>query len=128
MIEHRTANVFLDAEGIVWFRYKNGADITIEDSYDYLKIINEIADGKKRYFILDTRGALVQTTQEHRAFMGQNPEALKWRIADAILVDVLPNRILSDFYKKKYSQSHPIKIFKSEEEAKQWFKIIKLGQ
>ena len=127
MIEHRTANVFLDAEGIVWFKYKNGAYITIEDSYDYLKIMNEIADGKKRFFILDTRGAFVQTTQEHRAFMGQNPESLIWRIADAIIVDVLPNKILSDFYKKRYSQNHPIKIFKNEEEAKLWFKTIELG-
>ena len=127
MIEHRTANVFLDSDGNVWFKYKNGADITIEDSYDYLKIINEIADGKKRFFILDTRGVLVQTSPEHREFMGRNPEVLLWRIADAILVDVLPNRILSDFYKKKYSQNHPIQVFKSEEEAKQWFKTIEIG-
>ena len=127
MIEHRTAKIFLDAEGIVWFRYKDEADITIEDSYDYVKIINEIVDGKKRFFILDARGAFVQTTEEHRTFMGQNPEALKWRIADAILVDVLPNRILSNFYKNKYSQNHPIKIFKDEESAKEWFKTIKFG-
>lgn len=122
MIEHRTANIFMDAEGIVWFKFKNGAEITIEDSYDYINIINEIVDGKKRLFILDTRGVLVQTTNEHRAFMGQNSEALKWRIADAILVDVLPNRILANFYKNKFSDTHPIKIFKLEADAKLWLK------
>ena len=124
MFEHRTANIFIDSEEVVWFKYKDGIEITIEDSKEYVKIINAICAGKRRCFILDTRGVLIQPSNEHRAFMVQNKDALKWRIADAILVDNLPNSILSYSYKNNFSNLHPIKIFKDEEEAKHWLKQI----
>ena len=97
MIEHKTANIFLTDRGFVWFKYKNDSYITLEDSHEYIKIINEICGGVKRCFILDSRGVFVTSSPEHRQFMGANPEALKWRKADAILIDQLPNRILSNY-------------------------------
>ena len=38
MLDHRTANIFIDFEGIVWFKYKDGIEITIKDSKDYVKL------------------------------------------------------------------------------------------
>lgn len=47
------------------------------------------------------------------------------RLAEAIVVDNLPNRIMARFY-FKLVQANPTKIFKTEEEAKTWLlKYIK---
>ncbi len=124
MINHRTAHIFLDADEHVWFKFKEDIEIGIQDSYDYVEIINQLCGGIKRYFILDSRNVFVNSTQHHREFMACNPEALRWRKADALLCNLLPNRMLARHYKNTFCTKHPINIFNTESEAKKWFRTL----
>lgn len=120
IIERDIATFELHENGIIWVRYRDNSFLTIDDCEGILSVIEELSAGTKRGFILDSRGVFVSTTPEYREFMGSDPRALRWRKADAILVDFLPNRILSNAYRVNYVELHPIELFDKEEDAFAW--------
>lgn len=122
MVDHSTAKIYLDENGIIRFEFKKNAIVELEHAYEYVDIINQLAAGEKRPFILDTRNTFATVTSENRQFMGNNPEALKWRLADALLVDAIHTRILANFYMRIDTPNHPVKLFNDEKKAINWLK------
>ena len=126
MIKHSTANFYIDNQGIVRIKVDKHAILGIEEAYEYTNIIEKICDGKKRTFLIDTRGTYSTASSEHRRFMGSNSRALKWRKADAVLVDSLPLRLLAKFYMLFDARKHPVKIFTDEKDALKWLALFNM--
>ena len=93
-----------------------------DHAYEYIDIIEELCKGEKRCFILDTRNTRASVSQENRWVMGNDQRALRWRKADAMLVDSLHIRMIANFYMKFDTPTLPVKLFGTEEEAKEWLK------
>ncbi|MGB1318583.1 MAG: hypothetical protein ACPG5W_10265 [Flavobacteriales bacterium] len=96
------------------------ADLNKECAYEYIDIFEQICKGEKRGFILDTRGSRASTSQEFRTIIGNDPRAVKWRKADAMILNSLHKRMVGSFYMKFDTPSLPVKLFGTEEEAKTW--------
>ena len=120
MIKHSTADIYIDERGIVWFKFKENAEITLEHGYEYVEIIDKLCAGIPRPFILDTRKTFAAVSPENRKFMGHDQNALKWRKADALLIDSLATRLLGNFYMKLDTPEHPVKLFTNEKDAIEW--------
>ena len=120
MVKHSTADIYIDENGIVWFKFKKYAEVTLEHGFEYVEIIEKLCAGIPRTFILDTRNTLATVSSENRKFMGSDKNVLKWRKADAILVDSLVVRTLANYYMKVDNRGHPIKLFSDEKDAIEW--------
>ncbi|MDZ4752603.1 MAG: hypothetical protein SGI87_13380 [Flavobacteriales bacterium] len=125
-IEHSTAIISLRDDGIIRFQFHKNAVVDINAAFDYVKIIRELSHGIPRAFLLDTRDTFSNHTSEARQYMGRNAEALEFRIADAILVNSLPLRIVGNFYMKFDTPLHPVQIFKQEADAITWLESVQL--
>ena len=120
MVRHSTADIYMDENGIVWFKFKKNAKITLEHGYEYVEIIEKLCAGIPRTFILDTRNTSATVSSENRKFMGSDKNALKWRKADAILVNSLIVRTLANYYIKVDTRAHHVKLFTDEKDAIEW--------
>lgn len=120
LIQHETADIFRDQRGLIWFKFNVKATVDILDAHEYVPIIEQLAQNQKRGFVLDARGGFATFSQASRNYMGKTPEALKWRKADAVLVDNLGLRLVGNFYMKFDTPNHPVKLFKSEIAALEW--------
>jgi hypothetical protein len=122
MVSHATADIFLKDDGFVWVKFKEKAELTEEVAYEFIKIFDEVCGNQKRGFILETRGSRATTTKEFRKVIGNHPDALKWRKADAILLNSLHKRLVGNFYMKFETPNLPVGLFGTEEAAKGWLK------
>lgn len=119
-IDHSAAFIYINDKGIVWFKFKNNAEITLEVAREFAGIMEEICDGEARRFVFDTRDSYGAAMMESRKYLAHDEHAIRWRKADAILVNSLHNRILANFYLKIASNKRPARVFGSEKAALKW--------
>lgn len=118
----KTATLRIDASGILRVRYHNDVDMTPEDAKRHINAVVKLCSGRKRPFLIDTRNTRGTYSQEAMRKLAKNPEIVRLRKAQAIIIDSLPNRLLANFYIKFHKPVNPIKIFEKENEALQWLK------
>lgn len=116
----KTATIFLDEYGILWVRYHKEVDMTAEDAILHIIAVTKLCADKKRPFLIDTRNAKGSYSLEAMRKLAKNPEIVKVRKAQAIIIDSLSNRLLANFYIKFHKPENPIKIFEKEHEAVKW--------
>lgn len=118
----KTATLRLDNSGILWVCYQKEVDMTPEDAKKHIEAVVKLSGGKKRPFLIDTRNARGSYSVEAMRTLAKNPEIVRVRKAQAIIIDSLPNRLLANFYIKFHKPENPIKIFEKEGEALKWLK------
>lgn len=118
----KTATLYVDESGILWVRYQKDVDMKPEDAKRHIEAVVQLCGGKKRPFLIDTRDARGTYSLEAMRKLAKDPEIVRIRKAQAIIIDSLPNRLLANFYVKFHKPANPIKIFEKENEALQWLK------
>ena len=120
IIEQRTFNVTITAEGFVHFKFKPDMFVELEDVLESYEIYKSLAEIKKRKVLI-----------EFSKFTSVSNEGLKFSatsdldsIAEAIVINTLPQRITARFYTKVNTKNHPVQYFSSKNEAINWLKNI----
>ncbi len=123
-VDHRTAVFSLDNDGYVWIKLKEHADIFEQDILEFSQILDDLCDQKKRMFFIDTRNTYANISPAARKLLATNLDIVKWRMADAILVNSLHMRLLANAYRKLDSPTVLIRVFSDVEKAKIWFREV----
>lgn len=101
---------------------KPNSDLTLECVMEGLALIREMVNGKPFYLIIVTENTATYE-KEAREYIDPDLEPLKK--AEAIVVNSLANRILGTFYARTRRKSHPIRLFPTEWEAREWIDSLR---
>ncbi len=98
----------------------------LEDMKSCFQEAMDFTEREKHYLVIDLRGLPVHSSPESRAYMADNPYNA-FRLADAIVLDSLPYKLIINFFVKFHSPSVPLRIFNTMEAADEWIRILKSG-
>lgn len=123
-VHTKTTEMSYDSRGFLVIRLlSTNESYDLEEAKLQHKTALNFTGGKPYLALIDTLGATVMPTKEAENYILNVTD----RIAEAIVIESLPYRILSKFYLKK-SKHNPTKIFKSKEEAIEWLLSFKQGE
>jgi hypothetical protein len=105
---------------IIKIRFKDGVDFVLEDAIIANQTMYDLAEGNPFLSLVDTinvRGQISKDAMEHFA---KDTLTKGIRVAEAIVVDSLHNRILANFYLKFTKSHNPVKVFNKMDKAIEW--------
>lgn len=105
---------------IVKIRFNEDADFKLEDAIEANQTMVNLAEGQSYLSLVDSINVRGQITTEALNHFANHPLTKGVRVAEAIVIDSLHNRILANFY-LKFSKSHnPVKVFSKMDPAIKW--------
>ncbi len=119
MIVTSTASFQLLPEGILLVKFlPNDIVIDEEEAKRHLEAANTIMFNKQALVLVDATESMHELTSEAKDFIANHPI----KIAEAILVKELHQRIIATFYLKlsRSLGNHPTKVFSDINDAKKW--------
>tara|TARA_B100002051_G_scaffold156087_1_gene147635 strand:+ start:36 stop:419 length:384 start_codon:yes stop_codon:yes gene_type:complete len=118
--EFYSAFMSYDEKNLITVRFKDGIDINKEEISLLVNWSLEVVENKPFYLLVDARDILSSMDHESRKFFAEHKEYNQLNIAQAIVVNNMPIRLIAMAYYKLYKHSNPIQVFKDIEEAKLW--------
>lgn len=125
MIAHSTGTFTLINDSTILFSIYEGVAIDLDEVKDYVKILRDLAQGERKYLIIDSTNKFPHSTPEARNFFGSDPQARAMRLADAIVVNSLALKMVANFYLRFDASDHRVKIFNSRDKAMAWIEELK---
>lgn len=122
-ISTHTAVFSLTPEGILKVVFlSNELPIDLEEAKRHVEAANKLTKSQKSLVLVDARQLMHELTEEAKKYISQSPN----KIAEAILVKKLHQRIVANFYFKVANTfgTHPKKVFTDETEAINWLLSI----
>jgi hypothetical protein len=116
------ANLSLE-EDVLIVKMKPNIDIGESELTELFNLSNELADFKKRFVIIDTRENFNSNADIRTLYSDDN--FIKYRYADAFIVNSLPMRLLVNFYISFNKPKIPTKMFNNPESAREWIYTLK---
>lgn len=110
---------------ILTVKLKNNIHLGEEELENLLKASIKFTEFKKYYAIIDTR-AMFSVCNEIRQFYSES-KSVKYRYADAFIIDSLAIRLLVNFYISFNKPIIPTKTFTTMEDAMAWVNELKLA-
>ena len=113
--------VWMDADGILYQDYPDGAEISIEDSLEELEIYQTTyCKDVKRPIVVDISN--IKTVSKESRDIYSSEEMGKTISAAALIVSNPVSRILGNLYMGISKTRMPVRMFARTEEAKNWLK------
>ncbi|MBI2279955.1 MAG: hypothetical protein HYU68_04600 [Bacteroidetes bacterium] len=119
-IDLEKAAITLYDNRIVKIRFKDGVDFQLNDAIIANQTMFNIAEGKPFLSLVDTIDVRGQMSNEAMKHFAKDPLTKGVRVAEAIVVDSLHNRILANFYIKFVKSHNPVKVFNNMDKAIAW--------
>jgi hypothetical protein len=119
-IQTKTAEIWMDGEGIVRIKVLEGAQIDVDDLKDRLKIIKKLTDGK-RALVLSDGTAFYHISKEAATFLA-GKETAEAFIAMALFATSLANKLIANFFINFNRPLVPVMVFNEEKEALKWLR------
>ena len=116
------ANLCLE-EDVLIVKMKPNIDIGESELTELFNLSNELADFKKRFVVIDTRENFNSNSDIRILYSDDN--FIKYRYADAFIVNSLPMRLLVNFYISFNKPKIPTKMFNNKENAFEWINSLK---
>ncbi len=114
----RTGLVHVRSDGIIYIKINDYAEVDVPDSIEHYEIVSKVFKGVPGYVITES-GLNATVTKEVREYVHSLPVISK---AEAIIVNSLAQRIMSNFIIKFHAPGRKIKVFTSLEAAVEWIK------
>lgn len=118
-IDLYSANISLNKERVLLIKFKNGVDVDIEETKKIMSSSSDMIAEEPFYVLIDARDIFGSIDHISRKYMSEH-EVNKYNIAQAMVVNNIPIRLIANFYLKFYKHTYPIKVFGDIEEAKEW--------
>lgn len=119
-IEHSKCTITLFSNRIVKIRFKDKVDFELEDAIEANQTMYDFAEGKPFLSLVDTINIRSQMSNDAMNHFAKDPLTKGVRIAEAIVVNSLHNRILANFYLKFIKSHNPVKVFNNMDKAIAW--------
>jgi len=121
-IKQKKINVSLLREGIIHLHVKEGADVELTDAVLAVEAMGKIGGGKK-YPVQVDAGPFSSVDKEVRLFSA-SAESNIYTLADAIAYYNLGQKLLAEFYVKRYQPVVPTRVFAKKADAINWLKTF----
>ncbi len=115
----RIGEGWLDESGVIWIRFEQSEEHTIEDAREVVSLHNELAAGRPRPIIADIRGTTTGADREAREHY-VSEESARLKTAMAMLVTSPVQRMLGNFFFRMSRPPYPTRLFSSEQKALSW--------
>ncbi len=116
-------SVVKNDDNLIVLRINENAEIGIPQIDEIEQAINQLTCNLPHYLLV-VPGFGSHSDRESREYAARQRK-VKQTIAEAIVVQNLPLRILANFYAKFNKPSQLIKLFPTEEEALEWLREMK---
>jgi hypothetical protein len=120
--ELKASTVSLRQDGIIEFLIKPNVTLNAADAREIVDATNEIGEGKK-YPLLITAGSFSLVDTEVR-YYASSPEANRFTIASAILVNNVAQKLMGNAYIKFNQPPTPTRLFTDKNQAIGWLKTF----
>lgn len=118
--EFHSATMSFDNISLITTRFKNGVDVDIEEIKLLTDWTLEVTNNKPFYLLVDARDILSSMDHKSRKYFSEHKKYNELNIAQVIVVNNMPIRLLASAYYKLYTHQNPIKIFTEIEPAQEW--------
>ena len=124
IIETPKAEIALLENQIIRLRFTAiDVDFDVDDAILVDAAYEKFCDGKAYRSLVDARDARGNLTKEAKKHFADNEPLQGLRIAEAIVVNSLHNRILGKLYLSVFRPNNPCKVFDDMEKAILWLQI-----
>jgi hypothetical protein len=106
-------------KGILNFHIKEFQDLNISDIEEYYNLAKEHL-GNNKYPVLQTLGIGATIDNDVKEFASKSDK--RFSIADGIVIDNLPHRLVANFYLKFHKPKNPTALFKKQSDAIEWLR------
>lgn len=106
------------SDGIVQLNTADDAFFTIKESKEFVTALRKITDGNP-HLVLKVPGNHALVDKDSRTYMATE-EALRYSIAEAVIIGNIAQRIVGNFYLKFNKPGKPVKLFDTKEQAESW--------
>ncbi len=120
-IDTPVCTIHIDDYGIVHTRFKHGAQVDVEELKVIEQALYQITENEPFKTLLDVRNKFVNFDVEARSYAAKG-EITKSITAQALLVNTLPMKMITNFFLRFDSPKYPIRAFQDEEKAINWLK------
>jgi hypothetical protein len=94
-------------------------DGDIKEAKEIMNFSSVMVGEKQFYFPIEAKDAFVSEDHKSCKYMAEH-EINKYNIAQAMVVNNMPVRIIANFYLILYKYTYPMKVFTNIIEAKKW--------
>lgn len=123
IFESRICLVKLISPQFLYLQFKGNVDHTVEEFDELILTIKELMNFKPFVVINDLRNNFGGFSKEIREYLAQHPDLIKYKYAEAMLVNNLGIRMQVNFYLKFNKPNMVYKVFNDEEKAMNWLKL-----
>jgi len=120
MRELYSANISIDEERLLMVKFKNDVSVEIDEMIKLVDVSLELVDDQPFYLLVDARDILGSMDHESRKYIAEHEQYNNLNIAQAIVVNNMPIRLLASAYYSLYKHVNPVKIFSDIDKAKEW--------
>ncbi len=107
-------------EETVLIKFKDGANVRLDEAIEIRDKSMVLFPEKKFLALIDATGIFGTIAPDAMNFFARDKELTKRRMAQAIVVDNLPLRILATFYLRVKKPAREARIFNKIEDATRW--------
>jgi hypothetical protein len=117
-IKTRISTVFLREDGILQIDINSDCEFATLDFNELVEAAKTIGNGKK---FLNLIMVGKNTLADHESRVAScSQEGSIYKLADAFVIDSLPQKIIANFYMRVNKPYVPTKFFNNEEDAVKW--------
>lgn len=123
------AEIELDQNDIIQLKYRPDYTVELEDVREVERVFIDLSNGNDIYCLLDMSGQFNVYTPEAQKFLSKEASIVKQKKikCSAVVIDNLPNRLITKFFIKFYKPPFRTKIFANKESGLIWIESIKNG-
>jgi hypothetical protein len=110
---------------IVRVTYTEEFEVSLADVKEVEIAILGIFNGKRVCSIVNLNKRYLNIARDAQEYMAKDAVLIKHIKGSAIVANALPNQLLIRFFMKRFEPKYPLKVFKTEEEAIHWFRILR---
>ncbi len=125
-IDTKTAVIWVDAEGMVHLKMKEGAVVDLQEIEKHFDIYRQLGCDKNSTLHLFEGGAYFTFEKEAMQYASKHSKNLF--VASAIVNTSLAVRLLVNLYNLFFNNTYNFKMFNSKGEALQWLRKFKKAE
>ena len=121
--ECKSANFEL-REGYLYIKFKNDSIVDLPEAKIHAKHCVDLCKGKRTPFVIDGLDVTTNMDDEARQFFAEHKPLVKVRKAQAVMVNLMQSKLLTNFFIKYHKPKNPIKVFDNLKDALDWIKTL----
>jgi len=125
IVEIKCATIELLSDDVIHIRYNKDYEVTLTDVVELDSKLSTYLKGVEVYSISDFSNQYNNFTKEAMNFLAKEGKVVKQIKGGVLVINNLPNRLLSRFFISFHKPNYPVKIVANIDNAKSWVTKLK---